>query len=208
MQRPLSRSYLPVSLVTVGLVLSVAAHAGAQNRVRGETTDQWDNPLEGVTVLAERSEGITQPQTVATDDRGRFLFTSLSPGQWSFTATLAGYQGLRRTANIGGFGGTPSVDFEMAALAAGSSFRERTEFEAEDGTLRFRFEDDGTFEFEDADGEGEGTYGIVELNAILVVRDYDGPDDRFSIQTPVVVEFADHIYSSLTYDGVQLPQKQ
>ena len=46
MQRPLSRSYLPVSLVTVGLVLSVAAHAGAQNRVRGETTDQWDNPLD------------------------------------------------------------------------------------------------------------------------------------------------------------------
>ena len=121
MQRPLSRSYLPVSLVTVGLVLSVAAHAGAQNRVRGETTDQWDNPLEGVTVLAERSEGITQPQTVATDDRGRFLFTSLSPGQWSFTATLAGYQGLRRTANIGGFGGRPA-----AVFGSGPSSRPRT----------------------------------------------------------------------------------
>ena len=60
---------------------------------------------------------------------------------------------------------TPAVKFEMAVLATGGSFRERTEFEAEGGTLRFRFDDDGTFEFEDADGEGEGTYGIVELNA-------------------------------------------
>ena len=208
MQRPLRRSNVLVSSVTIGLVLSVASSAGAQNRVRGETADEWDNPLEGVTVVAERVEGVIQPQTITTDANGRFLFVSLSPGRWSFTATLAGYQGLRQTVPIGGLGGAPPVTFEMAVLATGGRFRERTEFEADDGTLRFRFEEDGTFEFEDADGEGEGTYGIVELNAVLVVRDYDGPDDTFTIQTPVVVEFADHLFSSLTHDGVRLLKKQ
>ena len=42
----------------------------------------------------------------------------------------------------------------------------------------------------------------------MVVRDYDGPDDKFTIQTPVVVEFADHLFSSLTHDGVRLAKKQ
>ncbi len=190
MQQPLRRDYLLVSLVTIGFVLTVAPSAGAQHRVRGETTDEWNNPLEEVTVVAERVEGIIQPQTTTTDANERFLFVSLTQGRWTFTATLAGYQGLRQTVRIGGLGGTPPVTFAMAVLATGSRFRERTEFEADGGTLRFRFEEDGTFEFEDADGEGEGTYGIVELNAVLVVRDYDGPDDKFNIQTPVVVEFA------------------
>ena len=99
------------------------------------------------------------------------------------------------------------MNFELSALPTGARFRERTEFEAEGGTPRFRFEEDGTFEFEDVDGEGEGTYGIVELNAILIVRDYDGPDDKFSVDTPVVVEFADQQFSSLTHDGMQLPKK-
>ena len=101
-----------------------------------------------------------------------------------------------------------SVDFELSVLVTGSRFREGTEFEAEGGTPKFRFEDDGTFEFEDADGEGEGTYGIVELAAILIVRDYDGPDDKFTIEIPVVVEFGNQLFTSLTYDGVQLPKKQ
>ena len=99
------------------------------------------------------------------------------------------------------------MDLELPVLATGSRFRERTEFEAEDGTPKFRFEEDGTFEFEDADGEGEGTYGIVDLMALLIVRDYDGPDDRFTIKTPVVVEFSDTLFSSLTHDGVQLSKK-
>jgi hypothetical protein len=40
------------------------------------------------------------------------------------------------------------------------------------------------------------------------VRDYDGPDDKFSISTPVVVEFGDKMFTSMTHDGVALPKKQ
>ena len=47
----------------------------------------------------------------------------------------------------------------------------------------------------------------MDLNAILIVRDYDGPDDKFSVNTPVVVEFANDQFLSLTHDGVQVPKK-
>ena len=60
-------------------------------------------------------------------------------------------------------------------------------------------------EFEDAEGEeGEGTYGVVELNALLVVRDYDGDDDKYSISDPVVVTFANDLFTSLTWEGATL----
>ena len=150
MQPPLGRSHL-VSWVTIGIVLGAAASAGAQGRARGEVTDTWDNPLEGATVLAEptRAGG---PQTTTTDDDGRFQFVGLASGDWNFTATLDGYQGVRQVAAVTQLGDNRPINFELTTLATGGRFRERTEFEAEGGTPRFRFEEDGTFEFEDVDG--------------------------------------------------------
>ena len=203
MRRPLRCSDL-VLWVMIGFVLSVAASAGAQGRVRGEITDEWDNPIEGVTVLGEPT-GSGEPKTTTTDDEGRFQFLGLSSGEWTLSATLEGYQEIglllpvRQLSN-------PAADFVLVA-ASGSVFGERLEFEAEGGTPQFRFEADGTFEFEDADGEGEGTYGIVELAARLIVRDYDGPDDKFTIKTPLVGEFNDTSFSSMTLDGVVLQQQ-
>ena len=45
------------------------------------------------------------------------------------------------------------------------------------------------------------------LNAVLVVRDYDGPDDKFNLQTHVVVEFANDQFTAVTHEGVQIPKK-
>ena len=204
MQRPLCRSYL-AWWVTIGVVLSVAVSAAAQAVTRGRVTDEWDNGLDGVTVLTEPTDAGAS-QTTTTDEDGRFQFVGLSSGRVSFTATLNGYQGIRQVLTLRRTNSRP-VEIELPWLSTGSVFRERTEFEAEGGTPRFRFEEDHSFEFEDADGEGEGTYGIVELNAILIVGDYDGPDDKFSVNTPVVVEFADQQFLSLTHDGMQLPKK-
>ena len=120
---------------------------------------------------------------------------------------LDGYQGLQQVANVRRLGQTRPLRFEMPARPAGGRFRERTEFRAEGGTPRFRFEEDGSFEFEDEDGEGEGTYGIVELTAILVVREYDGPDDKFSFRAPVVVEFPSNQFNSMTHNGEQLAKR-
>ena len=215
-----------VSLVTIGFVLSVAASAGAQSLTRGQITDEWDNPLEGVTVVADRP-GSALRQTTTTDEDGRFQFLELALGDtpflrrdasprwslqglalvsadWSFTATLDGYEGIRQVVGIGQLGGDRPLHFKLPVVATGGRFGASTEFEAEGGTPRFRFEEDGTFEFEDAGGEGEGTYGLVALAAILSVRDYEGPDDTFNITTPVVVEFGDQLMTSLTHYGVQL----
>ena len=94
MRRPLRRGHL-VSWVTIGFVLSVAASAGAQGRARGEVMDTWDNGLEGATVLAEPASA-GAAQTTTTDDNGRFQFVGLRSGDWTFTATLDGYQGVRQ----------------------------------------------------------------------------------------------------------------
>ena len=146
------------------------------------------------------------PQTTTTDEDGRFQFLGLSSSRWSITATLNGYQGLRQVVPIRRIDPQP-VDFELPWLSTGGVFRERTDFEAEGGIPKFRFEEDHSFEFEDADGEGEGTYGILDLNAILIVRDYDGPDDKFSVNTPVVLVFVNDQFSGLTHDGFQVPKK-
>ena len=201
MWQSLSRRYV----MAIGVVLSVAVSAAAQTVTRGQVTDEWDNGLEGVTVLAEPTDA-GAPQTTTTDEDGRFQFLGLSSARWSITATLNGYQGLRQVVPIRR-GNSQPVDFELPWLPTGGVFRDRTDFEAEGGIPKFRFEEDHSFEFEDADGEGEGTYGIVDLNAILIVRDYDGPDDKFSVNTPVVVEFANDQFLSLTHDGVQVPKK-
>ena len=71
-----------------------------------------------------------------------------------------------------------------------------------------KFNEEGIFEFEDADGEeGMGTYGIVEQDALLVVREYDGDDDRYSIVEPVVVSFSSDQFTSFTWDGVELTKQ-
>ena len=215
MRRHLRPSCL-VSLITLGFGLSAAAIAGAQNLTRGRITDEWNNPLEGVTVIAARPAAALR-HTTTTDEDGRFQFVGLVYDDWSvpilrqeiifdwsFTATQDGYEGSRQVVGLRRRGGTRPVNFRLPVVATGNRFDQGTEFEAEGGMPRFRFDEDGTFEFEDTDGEGEGTYGIVALAAILIVRDYDGPADTFTTTTPVVVEFGDRLMTSLTHHGVQL----
>ncbi len=203
MRRPLLRTAAAV----FGVVLGAAALSEAQGAKRGQVTDEWDNPLEGVTVLADPAGADGTQQTTTTDDGGNFSFIGLGSGDWAFTVLLDGYQGLQQVANVRRTGQTRPLRFEMPARPAGGRFRERTEFRAEGGTPRFRFEDDERFEFEDEDGEGEGTYGIVGLSAVLTVREYDGPDDRFDLRSPVVLEFPNDQFTSATYNGVQLAKR-
>ena len=205
MRRPYWRT--AVTAAACGVVLGAAALSEAQGAKRGQVTDEWDNALEGVTVLADPAGADGTQQTTTTDDGGNFSFIGLGSGDWQFTVLLDGYQGLAQVANVRRTGQTRPLRFEMPATPAGGRFRERTEFRGEGGTPRFRFEDDERFEFEDEEGEGEGTYGIVGLSAVLTVREYDGPDDKFTVQTPVVVEFPDDLFNSATYNGVQLQKR-
>lgn len=207
MRRTLARSSV-TAVVTIGCLLVLPGIAGAQGRFSGEVVDEWGNGLAGATVLAEpQGTGSGGPQTTETDDNGEFLFVGLARGVWDFTVTLDGYQGIRQGAQVSQLNQNRPIEVELPVLPSGGLFRERTDFEAEGGTPKFRFEDDGKFEFEDGDGEGEGTYGIVEESAILVVRDYDGPDDKFAVTTPVVVTFGDALFTSMTHNGVTLAKQ-
>ena len=189
------------------MVALVASNASAQAVVRGQVTDEWDNPLEGVTIIAESTEGEGgAPPTVTTDSDGRFQFLGLSSTRHGFTFTLDGYQGILRSANVSQ-SNNPPITIELEVVPTGPRFRGDSEFQAEGGTPRIKFGEDGTFEFEDADGEGEGTYGIAELSAVMVVRSYQGPDEKYSVNEPVVVTFASDQFTSLTWGDATLTKR-
>ena len=197
---------LAVALVTAVLATLVVHEAFAQLlQARGRVTDEWGNPLEGVQVEAMREGGGGSNRSSITDEDGEFQMIGLTSSSYQFTYTLDGYQGIRQSREIRTT--TRPARVELEALPTGSRLRNETEFDAEGGTPRIKFDDDGTFDFEDAEGEGEGTYGIVELSAVMIVRDYDGPDDKYTITQPVVVTFSSGQFDSLTWNGTTLTKK-
>ena len=204
-------------IVLLGLVVAGAgagayvadAEAQTMARVRGEVTDEWGNAIEGAQVIGRR-EG-ADPRTTNTNDDGRFNLTNLVSGDYVLEFHAAGYTPTgvamyldQRDAR------QPQrpLEIEMVAAPAGNRLRNDVEFESADGRLKLELKGDGKFEFEDAEGEeGEGTYGIVDLEGQLTVRDYDGDDDKYSLDTPIVITFANNLYRSLTWDGVELTQR-
>ena len=201
----MDRRFLLMFTVVVSLAALMTVGILAQGRVGGQVTDEWDNGLEGVTVIAQSATG-NAPVEETTDDEGNFQFLNLG-GEHTFEFRLAGYQGARVAINVRRLASNRPLDVELSVLSSGSRFRDDTEFEAEGGVPSIRFDTDGEFEFEDADGEGEGTYGINDLNCVMVVRDYDGPDDRYSVSDPVVLPFANDQFTSLTWGEATLNEK-
>ena len=195
-----------VVAVAFGVAACVAVDAAAQVRVNGTITDAWGNGLPGVQVMAER-EGGGSPVTTTTDDDGEFFMIGLTSARYDITFLRDGYQGVRTPAEIRMRDNQP-IDLELEVLPSGSRLRGEQEFQAEGGTPRITFTEDGFFEFEDAEGEeGMGTYAIAEQDALLVVREYDGDDDKYSIVEPVVISFSSDQFTSFDWDGVTLSKQ-
>jgi hypothetical protein len=196
-------------LVVVAVLVSsgfLVSDARGQGRVQGEVTDKWGNGLAEVQIAVERTDGGGSYSAVTEDD-GDYIILGLQSGNYEITFTLDGYQGVLVAENVRSSSG-PRLDVELEALPSGGRLRGEQEFEAEGGSPKIKFKEDGIFEFEDAEGEeGEGTYGVVELSALLVVRDYDGDDDKYSVSDPVVVAFANDLFTSLTWEGSTLRKK-
>ena len=198
-----------VGSAVAALLLMLATSTLAQDaQVRGEVHDEWDNPIEGATVRAESSEG-GAPGNATADADGEFLITGLDSQNYSFTARAAGYQGvrLRETRIREGAGSNRPLSIELSVLQRGISFDDETTFVSDPAGTTITFDDDGTFEFEDAGGEGMGTYGIEELTATLVVREYDGPEGKFSISDPLMAEFADKELTNFMMGDQKLMKK-
>ena len=184
---------LAAALATTVLATLVVQDVSAQTvRFGGTVTDTWGNPLEGVAVEAKRQDGGGSTQSAVTDDDGEFQMIGLRSTTYEFTYRLDGYVGtrqireIRSQVSLGGARRRPAPS-ELEARGTGQYLRNEADFAAEGGTPSLTLKPDGMFEFVDAEGEGEGSYSIQELSAILIVRDYDGPDDKYTISEPVVV---------------------
>ena len=195
---------LTCATVTAGVLLSVSvAHGLAQpGQARGKVTDEWGNGIESTLVTAQ-SSGRTQEAT--TDEDGNFLFVGLSSDEWVFEFRADSYQPARMNRSVQRLSANRPI--QVVLTMSGRRFLNETEFEAEGGTAKITFSADGSFAFDDANGDGEGTYGIVEQSAVMIIRDYDGPDDTYSVNAPVVVTFADDQFTSLTWSDTTLVKK-
>ncbi len=194
-------------MLAVVLVLAALMTVGvmAQSMIRGQVTDEWGNALKGVSVVAQ-SAGGGSPKDDTTDDDGNFRFPNIL-GEFTFEFRLKGYQPLRIAESVSGMRMNRPLMMKMPVLSTGNRFRDDTDFEVEGGLPKIQFKADGNFDFEDADGEGEGTYGIVELECFMVVRDYDGPDDRYSVNEPVVGTFSNDRFTDMMWGETELAKQ-
>lgn len=202
---PLRRGVVTVLAIGV-LMLVTHVDATAQARLAGSVTDEWGNGLASARVILQNERGGGAPREELTDEDGSYLIIGVSTGPHTVEFHAEGYQAVGSALNIRVTDRRP-VDVELEALQFGSLFRDEAEFEAEEGTPMIVFDGDGKFEFKDANGEGEGTYGIDASNVVLIVRDYDGPDDTYSISEPVLVTSPDDQFSSLTWSETTLVKK-
>ena len=204
---------LAAAVVTMVCAVLVVSDASAQMvQARGTITDTWGNPLEGVQVDARREDGGGSSFSTVTDEDGEYLMVGLETTTYEFTYSLAGYQGVRqlrelRTQTAPGRMRRRSAPIELEVLAVGQVLQEEFAFEAEGGTPSLTLKSDGMFEFEDAEGEGEGNYSIQDLSVVLTVRDYDGPDDTYTITAPVVVSAPTNQFQSLVWGETTLTKK-
>ena len=200
---------LAVMLVMTACGTSAAHMALAQNAMaEGLLTDTWGNPLEGVEIEARRADGGGAPRTAETDDDGEFRMMGMDSATYEFTYRIFGYVGARQIIDVSPGrrrGRLTAIELELDG--SGLYLQEELSFEAEGGTPSVTLKSDGMFEFEDAEGEGEGNYSIEDLSAILTVRDYDGPDDKYSIAEPVVVTTTDTSFMSLAWGETSLARK-
>ena len=201
---PLRRGVVSVLVMGV-LMLVTHVDAKAQARLAGTVTDEWGNGLAGARIILQSERGGGSTQEEMTEEDGTY-FLLLPTGSYTVEYHAEGYQAIGSTLNIR-VSDTRPVDVALEALQFGSLFRDEIEFEAEEGTPMIVFDGDGQFEFKDAHGEGEGTYGIDALNVVMIVRDYDGPDDAYSVNEPVVVTSPDNQFTRLTWIETTLIKK-
>jgi hypothetical protein len=95
----LGNSVPSISLVAF-ILLTFTASVFAQGlgnttgTVLGEVTDESGSPLKGVLISVSSAFGAN---TTTTDERGKYIFPYLNPGQYNFRAELAGFTTLEQT---------------------------------------------------------------------------------------------------------------
>jgi len=104
------------SVVAAAVLLAWFAPAvSAQTRssFTGTITDSTGAIVPGATVTLESSDMVGGAQHVTTNDHGQYRFSDLPPGTYDLTASLAGFQTVKRTGLRILYGTTLTVDLTL-----------------------------------------------------------------------------------------------
>lgn len=220
--------YAILAVGVAAFLMAAAWPAAAQGVMRGKVTDEWNNPIPNVRVTAVPSTRIEfgglrgddadqEAREWITDQNGEFFERGFRPGSiWNFEYHADGYvSGGREELIPRGFD-PYDIRYVLQVDPSANRFRGTRIYESKEGMPIFTFAEDGTFSFKEAAGEGHGTYGIVDRTVtvdcttridrkvILVIRDYDGPDDKYNLAIPIDVPFYSSTFPSFIWDDVQL----
>ena len=210
------RRHITFMVVGIAVLLSAASSAYAQGVVRGQVMDKWDNPIPNVQVKAViilnqdiQCRGLDddelEPREMTSNDDGWFFGRDFRlGGSYEITYEADGYLTNDDMLTISRGFDPNTIQIVLQVSPTGERFRGTRVYEAEGGIPKFAFEQNGSFTFTEADGKGEGTYGIVERTVVLVVRSYDGPDDKYPIAVPIEVPFYSSVFPSFTWEEVKL----
>ena len=116
MVNPIQRSWRPLMVVLVSLLLPTAAYA--QAAITGVVRDASGGVLPGATVEAASPVLIEKVRSVVTDANGQYRIVDLRPGTYSVTATLQGFTTLKREGIelSGTFVATVNLDLRVGSL--------------------------------------------------------------------------------------------
>jgi hypothetical protein len=105
-----------VLLLAAGVFILASAFSHAQiitGSLRGTVNDESGAVLPGATVELSGPALIGGPKTAVTDAKGTYRFTNLAPGTYVVTASLSGFQTLKREGIRVEVGSQFDVDFKM-----------------------------------------------------------------------------------------------
>jgi hypothetical protein len=106
--------------VIAALAAAFAPVASAQTRssFQGTVTDTSGAVLSGATVTLESPDVVGGVQHATTNERGQYRFSDLPPGTYTLTASLPGFQTVKRTGQKILFGATLTIDLTLGVSAA------------------------------------------------------------------------------------------
>jgi len=116
MVNPIQRSWRPLLVVLVSLLVPSAAYA--QAAITGVVRDASGGVLPGATVEAASPVLIEKTRSVVTDANGQYRIVDLRPGTYAVTATLQGFTTLKREGIevSGNFVATVNLDLKVGSL--------------------------------------------------------------------------------------------
>jgi hypothetical protein len=110
------RSAFMAAVVAASFVPSAVAQTRAS--FTGTVTDSTGAVVPGATVTLESPDAVGGTQSATTNERGEYRFSDLPPGTYDITASLNGFQTVKRSGLRILFGSTLTIDLTLGVTGA------------------------------------------------------------------------------------------